>query len=60
MLYQGQHGKSRNALHTGEPKIWKYFGENSEIFAIAIHAVHTGGNTMYENISEKTLKFLQY
>ena len=49
----------------GNQKIWKYFGENSEIFAIAIHAVHTGGKyfggkTMYGNISEKTPKFLQY
>ena len=41
MIYQRQHVKSRNAVHTGGPKIWKYFGENSEIFAIRKHVEAT-------------------
>ena len=42
MIYQRQHVKSRNAVHTGGTGlIWKYFGENSEIFAIRKHVEAT-------------------
>ena len=44
-ICQGQHVISRKSgAHWGTKNIWKYFGENSEIFAI--HAVHTGGTFM--------------